>query len=263
MPLNSLPCTLNGEAFDRKAAALTAASVTDFALWGGLVPGNLEGMEELAERGVVGFKAFMCDSSLPEFPRADDLTLFEGMRQAARLGLPVAVHAESEEITRGLIARATGHAHCGLPAIPPVIAEVEAITRAGFFARQTGCRLHVVHISSGSGIAAALEARELGADISIETCPHYLFFTEDDLHRIGALAKCAPPLRSHEERDSLLRLRVFEGVVDIIGSDHSPCPPAMKEHDEFFQNLGRHRRYPDHAFDADYAWPAGGRGSRN
>src|SRR5271155_4551625 len=105
MPLNSTPCTTNAREFDRKRRALEASSITDFGLWGGLVPGNLADMAELADRGVVGFKAFLCDSGLPEFRRADDLTLYEGMREAARLGLPVAVHAESEEITAGLSLR--------------------------------------------------------------------------------------------------------------------------------------------------------------
>ncbi|MDP9171546.1 MAG: allantoinase AllB [Acidobacteriota bacterium] len=240
MPLNSTPCTLNGAEFDRKAAALNASSITDFALWGGLVPGSAGEMDKLAERGVVGFKAFMCNSGLPEFPRSDDLTLFEGMRTAARLGLPVAVHAENEEITAGLTRRLIEEGRNDIAAFlesRPVVAEVEAIRRAGFFARQTGCRLHVVHISSGSGIAAALEARALGADVSIETCPHYLFFTEDDLYRIGALAKCAPPLRSREERDSLWQA-VLASEVDIVGSDHSPCPPAMKERSSFFEIWG-------------------------
>ena len=102
MPLNSTPCTVNARAFDCKRAALEASSITDFALWGGLVPGSVSDMAEMAARGVVGFKAFMCDSGLPEFPRVDDVTLLDGLREAARLGLPVAVHAESEELTRGL-----------------------------------------------------------------------------------------------------------------------------------------------------------------
>src|SRR5580704_2169010 len=102
MPLNSTPCTVDAAAFDQKRAALEASSITDFGLWGGLIPGNIPQMAELADRGVVGFKAFLCDSGLPEFPRADDLTLFEGLREAARLGLPVAVHAESQELTQGL-----------------------------------------------------------------------------------------------------------------------------------------------------------------
>src|SRR5580658_8066343 len=108
MPLNSTPCTVNVEAFDRKHAALTESSITDFALWGGLIPGNVPEMAELADRGVVGFKAFLCDSGLPEFPRADDLTLFDGLCEAARLGLPVAVHAENQELTRRMVPRDGG-----------------------------------------------------------------------------------------------------------------------------------------------------------
>jgi allantoinase len=240
MPLNSTPCTVDARAFDQKRAALAAVSVTDFALWGGIVPGNAGELAALAERGAIGFKAFLCDSGLPEFPRADDLTLYEGMREAARVGLPVAVHAESEEITKGLSRRLLAHGRCDVAAFlesRPVIAEVEAIRRAGALARETGCRLHVVHISSGRGIAAALEARALGADISIETCPHYLLFTEDDLLRIGALAKCAPPLRGRPDHDALWD-SVLRGEVDMIASDHSPCPPAMKQRESFFDVWG-------------------------
>jgi allantoinase len=240
MPLNSSPCTTNARHFDQKRAALESASITDFALWGGLIPGNVAELAELAGRGVVGFKAFLCDSGLPEFPRADDLTLYEGMRESARLGLPVAVHAESEEITKRLskrIAEAGRHDIAAFLESRPVIAEVEAISRAGLLARETGCKLHIVHISSGRGVAAALEARALGADISLETCPHYLLFTEDDLLRIGAFAKCAPPLRQHSERDALWA-SVQRGEVDVIGSDHSPCPPEMKRCENFFEIWG-------------------------
>ena len=94
MPLNSTPCTVDAERVDAKRAALEATSIADFGLWGGLVPGSVEQMAGMADRGVVGFKAFMCDSGLPEFPCADERTLRDGMREAARLGLPVAVHAE-------------------------------------------------------------------------------------------------------------------------------------------------------------------------
>lgn len=236
MPLNSTPCTVSAKDFDDKRQALEAASITDFALWGGLTPNNLSSLAELADRGVIGFKAFLSDSGLPEFPRADDLTLYEGMREAARLGLPVAVHAESEEITHRLTHRLREQGRNDIPAFlesRPVIAEIEAIHRAGLLARETGCKLHIVHISSGSGIAAALEARAAGTDISIETCPHYLFFTEQDLQRIGALAKCAPPLRSSAERESLWAA-LLRNEIDIIGSDHSPCPPAMKDRESFF-----------------------------
>lgn len=233
MPLNSSPCTLNGREFDRKRDALEAASVTDFALWGGLVPGNLIEMVELAARGVVGFKAFLCDSGLPEFPRADDLTLFEGLREAARLGLPVAVHAESQELTTALFHRVLQRGH---PTVRdflssrPMLAELEAIQRATLLAGEAGAKLHIVHVSSGRGVALAAEARARGVDVSIETCPHYLFFTEEDVERLGAIAKCAPPLRESKEQAGLWT-ELLRGAVNMVASDHSPAPPNMKSGD--------------------------------
>jgi allantoinase len=227
MPLNSTPCTVNADAFDRKHAALAQSSITDFALWGGLIPGNLAEMAELADRGVIGFKAFLCDSGLPEFPRADDQTLLDGLREAARLGLPVAVHAESQELTQLPYDRASVKAFL---ASRPVIAELEAIQRATLLAREAGAKLHIVHVSSGRGVALAAEARAKGTDVSIETCPHYLFFTEEDVERLGAVAKCAPPLRDPAEQNALWT-ELLAGTVDIVASDHSPAPPEMKSGD--------------------------------
>jgi allantoinase len=229
MPLNSTPCTVNAREFDRKRSALEASSIADFGLWGGLIPGNLPEMAELADRGVVGFKAFLCDSGLPEFPRADDLTLWEGLTEAARLDLPVAVHAESHEITSRLASRGISSIKDFL-ASRPVLAELEAIQRATFMAGETEARLHIVHVSSGRGVVAAAEARVRGVDVSIETCPHYLFFTEEDVERLGALAKCAPPLRNAGHQSELWDQLVNE-TIDIVASDHSPAPPEMKSMD--------------------------------
>ena len=229
MPLNSTPCTVNAAAFDRKQEALARSSITDFALWGGLIPGNVSEMADLAGRGVVGFKAFLCDSGLPEFPRADDRTLFDGLREAARLGLPVAVHAESQELTQQTVPRDRTSVREFLAA-HPVIAELEAIQRATLLAREAGAKLHIVHVSSGRGVALAAEARARGTNVSIETCPHYLFFTEDDIERLGAVAKCAPPLRDAKEQNALWT-QVLSGAVDIVASDHSPAPPEMKSGD--------------------------------
>ena len=233
MPLNSTPCTTNAQEFDRKCAALSAASITDFGLWGGLVPGNVPEMAELAARGVIGYKAFMCDSGLPEFPRADDLTLFEGLREAARHKLPVAVHAESQDLTQALQHRMLAEGRTGIRAFldsRPVLAELEAIQRATLLAGEAGGKLHIVHISSGRGVAVAAEARARGVDVSIETCPHYLFFTDEDLERLGAVAKCAPPLRKKSEQDQLWT-ELLNRTIDIVGSDHSPSPPEMKTGD--------------------------------
>jgi allantoinase len=230
MPLNSTPCTVNAREFDRKRAALEASSVTDFGLWGGIVPGNAGEMEELARRGAVGFKAFMCDSGLPEFPRADDFTLWKGLAEAARLNLPLSVHAENQEITQGLSRIMAGEGRSSARdflASRPVIAEVEAIQRATLLAGEAGAKLHIVHISSGRGVVAAAEAKARGVDVSIETCAHYLYFTEEDLERLGAIAKCAPPLRDLAQQTALWDT-LLNGAIDIVASDHSPAPPDMK-----------------------------------
>src|SRR5215475_782575 len=147
MPLNSTPCCVSAREVDRKREALERASVTDFGLWGGLVPGAVGEMADMAEQGVVGFKAFMCDSGLPEFPRADDETLRDGMAEAARLHLPVAVHAESQVRLKADPTNLRDFLESR-----PVEAETEAIARALELARETGVSLHIVHISTGRGV---------------------------------------------------------------------------------------------------------------
>jgi allantoinase len=239
MPLNSIPCTVNARDFDTKRTALEAASVTDFALWGGIVPGNIGQMAELADRGVIGFKAFLCHSGLDEFPRVDDLTFWEGLCEAARLGLPVAIHAENHELIEAMGHRMTSQGRRGIRDFlesRPVIAELEAIQRAAFLAGEAGAKLHIIHISSGRGVAVAAEAKARGVDISIETCPHYLFFTEEDVERLGAVAKCAPPLRHKKEQEHLWK-QLLGGVVDVVASDHSPSSPERKA-GEFWKAWG-------------------------
>lgn len=240
MPLNSLPCTLDAPSFDQKLAAMRASSHTDFALWGGLTPNTLQHLPDLAERGVIGFKAFMSNSGLSEFPACDDASLFVGMRLAAQLGLPVAVHAESDAMTSYLAQQKRRQGQTSWRDYldsRPVYTELEAIQRALLFAQETGCRLHIVHISSGAGAVLAAEARAKGVDVSLETCPHYLAFTEEDLERLGALGKCAPPLRSRLQQ-TLLWVQVLKGQIDIVASDHSPSPPEMKQGQDFFALWG-------------------------
>lgn len=240
MPLNAHPPTIDGPSFDLKLAAAQASALVDFAFWGGIVPGNGDALDELAARGVMGFKAFMANSGIEDFPMADDLTLYEGMRSAARLGLPVAVHAENDQIVGGLARRAAAEGRtgvCDYLASRPAIAEIEAITRAILLARETGCALHVVHVSTGAGVALVAEARSRGVDVTCETCAHYLALTEEDVERIGAVAKCAPPIRSAAERDALWR-GVFDGTIPMVTSDHSPAPASMKADTNFFKVWG-------------------------
>ncbi|MDB5294308.1 MAG: allantoinase [Phycisphaerales bacterium] len=240
MPLNAHPPTLDGPSFDLKRAAAEASSRTDFALWGGLTPDNLDKLKELADRGVVGFKAFMSNSGIDDFGRADDLTLYRGMQAAARLGLPVVVHAESEELTGRLTAEARAAGRRGVRDYlnsRPILAEVDAIRRAILFAAETRCSLHVVHISSTAGLDAVAEARRAGANVTGETCPHYLALSADDVERIGAAAKCAPPLRPADEVE-LMWLQLEAGGFDLVASDHSPAPASLKTDSDFFKVWG-------------------------
>ena len=240
MPLNAHPPTVDGPSFDLKLAAARASALVDFALWGGIIPGNRDALDELAERGVFGYKAFMANSGIDDFPMADDLTLYEGMERAARLGLPVAVHAENDQIVGGLARRAIAAGRTGVRdylASRPAIAETEAIARAIHMARATRCSLHVVHVSTGAGVALVAEARARGVDVTCETCPHYLALTEEDVERLGAVAKCAPPIRSAAERDALWR-HLFDGTLPMVTSDHSPAPASMKTGADFFTIWG-------------------------
>lgn len=240
MPLNAHPPTVDAASFQLKLAAAEQKCRTDFAFWGGLVPGNLDHLEELAACGVVGFKAFMCSSGIDDFSSIDDHSLREGMKRAARLGLPVAVHAESETLTRRLVQERLqqgGTSVRDFLASRPVEAELEAIRRATDMAGETRCALQVVHVSCGEGIELIAEARRRGVDVTGETCPHYLTLTDVDMERIGATAKCAPPLRPEGQRQGLWR-QLLAGNVCNVGSDHSPSPPEMKQGKDFFKIWG-------------------------
>ena len=232
MPLNAHPPTTDGPSFDAKCAAATKNSFVDFGLWGGLIPGNLDQFETLRDRGVVGLKAFMCASGIEDFPAVDLATLRAGMQRAAELDLLVAVHAESNELLSDRTEQGTVR---DFLASRPIEVELSAIRTALELAQQTGCRLHIVHVSCGSGVALVAEARAQGVNVTCETCPHYLFLTDEDMVRLGAVAKCAPPLRSRAEQDELWQRL---GDVATIGSDHSPSPWSMKEESNFFRVWG-------------------------
>ena len=240
MPLNASPPTLTAELFEQKKAVAEQKSCVDFGLWGGLTPINLEHIEELAEAGVVGFKAFMSNSGLDEFPRSDTATLRKGMEIIAKTGKILALHAEDEALTTDLAAKAKAEGITEIEAwltSRPVDAEYLAIREALEIAGETGCKIHIVHISNAPGFDMVHEARAAGIDVTAETCPHYIALTEEDVHKHGALAKCAPPLRDEFTRE-LLWEKVINSAVDTIGSDHSPCLTNMKRGIPFSQAWG-------------------------
>lgn len=232
MPLNAHPPTIDGPSFDAKRAAGEHESMVDFALWGGLVPGSLDHLEALRGRGVIGLKAFMANSGIDDFPMVSLAELRAGMKRAAQLGLLVAVHAELERpaLRRGSTVR-------DYLVSRPIDLELDAIRAALDIAGETGGALHIVHVSSAAGVALVTDARHRGADVTCETCPHYLTLTDADMELLGAVAKCAPPLRPESERRALLA-EVRAGRVATIGSDHSPAPMTMKTDPDFFKVWG-------------------------
>jgi allantoinase len=227
MPLNNLPVTTDVAAFDLKLEAMKRSSKVDFGLWGGLVPGKLDQLEPLVRRGVMGFKAFMCPSGIDEFPACDQKTLHAGMRRIRELDSILLVHAEDP--ARLLEPRGTG-ALDFIRSRPPE-AERSAITQAIELADATGCRLHVVHVSTARGMNLIREAQQKGLDVSGETCPHYLLYVEEDLQRLGGVAKCAPPFRSAADREALW-------TAPMVVSDHSPSTLQLKQGDDFVDIWG-------------------------
>jgi allantoinase len=240
MPLNASPPTLDRESFIQKRALAEQKSVLDFGLWGGLTPVNLDHMDELAESGVIGFKAFMSESGTSDFRRADAATLEQGMKTAAKWKLPVGVHAEDNAMIESLVRekRAAGGRHWrDYLDSRPIEAELAAIRVALELAGETGCALHVVHVSCPEGIDLIAQGKRQGVDVTAETCPHYLLLKDEDLETIGAPAKCAPPLRTASTQEALWQ-RWLAGQIDTLGSDHSPAPPDMKTSPDFFEIWG-------------------------
>ncbi|MCM3540620.1 allantoinase [Priestia endophytica] len=231
MPLNGIPSTVNKDALDEKARIGNEKSVVDFGLWGGLVPGNEGDLKPLAESGVIGFKAFLSTTGNKEFEAVDDMTLLDGMKQIARLGKVLALHSESASMTNWLKKEKENEGKYSADdylETRPITAEVEAVERAIYYAELTNCPLHFVHISSAKAMEKIQEAKEKGMNITVETCPHYLLFHHGHLRELGAVAKCAPPLREDSERQKLIEL-LKSDQFDMISSDHSPCPYDLKD----------------------------------
>jgi allantoinase len=240
MPLNSEPPVLDAARLREKRAIAEEKSCADFALWGGLTPLNLDKLASLRDAGAIGLKAFMSNSGIDNFPRVDASVLREGMKRAAKLGMIVAVHAEDETLAAKFTAeqKAKGKSDSrAWLASRPVEVELEAIRVATELAGEMECALHIVHVSSPEGVALVEEARGRRVDVTAETCPHYLLLDDKDVARIGAAAKCAPPIRDERRRKELWA-DVRAGRVHTIGSDHSPAPAEMKTSANFFEIWG-------------------------
>jgi allantoinase len=225
MPLNCLPVTTSRAAFEVKLAAVKGKLSVDAAFWGGLVPGNLAELEPMAEAGVVGFKCFLTHSGLDEFPNATREDLEAAMPVIARLGLPLIVHAELDPCGPS----AGDHRdYASYLASRPGDMELRAIRLLIELCRKTRCKTHIVHLSCAEALVDIEQAKAEGLPLTVETCPHYLTFCAEEVPPGATEYKCAPPIRSAENRELLWR-GLGRGVIDFVVSDHSPCLPELKK----------------------------------
>jgi allantoinase len=235
MPLNCIPVTTSAEALAQKLAACRDQCYVDMGFWGGVIPGNAAQLPGLADAGVLGCKAFMVHSGIDEFPNATRDDLRRAMPLLRDQGLPLLAHAELDLSASGsaLEPDASGsaldprHYQNYLQSRPPSW-EQAAIEQLIALCRETGCHVHVVHLSAAAAIPALRAAKTEGLPITVETCPHYLCLAAERIPDGATLFKCAPPIREQQNCEALWD-GLLEGVIDFVISDHSPCTPQLKQ----------------------------------
>ena len=226
MPLNSVPATIDVRALETKRAA-SRASIVNVEFWGGVVPGNAGALDALADAGVRGFKCFLSPSGVDEFEHVTERDLRLALPILARRGLPLLVHAESPAALKPVDAAADRRRYDTWLASRPPQAEVDAIALLIALCREYGARVHVVHVAAAEALDLLAAAKAEGLPLTAETCPHYLTFCAEEIAEGQTQFKCAPPIRGQSHRDSLWRA-LDAGVLDLVATDHSPCPPSMK-----------------------------------
>lgn len=235
MPLNSIPATTTLENFEAKLAAAREKLFVDVGFWGGVVPENTSELAKLCEAGVVGFKCFLIHSGVDEFPNVTEQDLREAMPELARLGATLIVHAELPGPVEAACCNSSGsessRSYETFLRSRPRQAENEAVELMIRLSRETGCRIHVVHHSSADALPMLQKAKSFGLPLTVETCPHYLHFAAEDIRDGATEFKCCPPIRERENREKLWDA-LRDGTIDMVVSDHSPCPPDMKLREE-------------------------------
>jgi allantoinase len=229
MPLNSLPPTVDVPALAVKRAVAAEKAYVDIGFWGGAIPGNIDSLNGLHEAGVFGFKCFLLDSGVPEFPPLMPTDLHEYLTTIREFDGLMIVHAEDAGAIEHSPA-AHGSRYAEFLASRPRGAENTAIAHVIEAARWTGARVHILHLSSSDALPMIASARRDGVRITVETCPHYLVFDADEIASGATQFKCCPPIREPENRE-LLWQGLADGTIDCIVSDHSPCTPELKRLD--------------------------------
>jgi allantoinase len=236
MPLNCVPETIDVAGLEAKRQAAKEKAWVDWAAWGGVVRGNADAIEPLVRAGVPGFKCFLIHSGIEGFAWVNEADLRLALEKLRGTGLPLLAHAEVsgpvDEATRELnAARADWRRYSTYLTSRPDTAEIEAIKLLIGLAEDFGTPIHIVHLSSAEAVPLLLEARKRGVPVSVETCVHYLWFAAEKIPDGATECKCAPPIREAANREALWRA-LEQGVIDMVATDHSPCPPAMKRREE-------------------------------
>jgi allantoinase len=230
MPLNCLPATTTVAALEAKREAACGKCRVDWAAWGGVVRDNQSDIEALAAAGVMGFKAFLIHPGIDGFTMVTEEDLRRALPHVARTGLPLLVHAELSgpvDAATERLAHANWKSYATYLQSRPDEAELSAIAMMLSLCPQYNFHLHIVHLSTGRALPVLRAARSEGMAVSVETCPHYLHLAAEDIASGATLCKCAPPIRSRENREALWQ-GLKEETIDLVATDHSPCPPEMK-----------------------------------
>jgi allantoinase len=230
MPLNCLPATTDVAALEAKREAARGECRVDWAAWGGVVAHNQQEIEALAAAGARGFKCFLIHPGIDGFTMVNEQQLRAALPHVARTGLPLLVHAELAGPVEAATAQLAGSDWAEYSTYlqsRPEEAELLAIRWLLSLCREYRFRLHIVHLSASRALVDLRAARSEGLPVSVETCPHYLHLTAEAIPRGATQCKCAPPIRSRENCDALWQ-GLRDGVIDLVATDHSPCPPAMK-----------------------------------
>ena len=243
MPLNSIPPTTTPEGFRAKLQAAGGQCHVDVGFWGGVVPGNTSELAPLWQAGVVGFKCFLVHSGVDEFPNVSEQDLCQALPELTRLGAVLIVHAELpgpiEDASVRSQTSSAGRRYETFLSARPRKAENEAVELMIRLSREFGTRVHIVHHSSADALPMLQQAKATGVKITVETCPHYLIFAAEEIPEGATEFKCCPPIRERENREQLWQA-LSDGIIDMVVSDHSPCPPDMKlrETGDFLQAWG-------------------------
>jgi allantoinase len=230
MPLNCLPETTNVAALEAKRKAAAGKCRVDWLPWGGAVNGNSGDLAALADAGVPGYKCFLIYPGCEGFGLIDEAELRLAMPAIAHTGLPLLVHAELAgpcDAAAAALSAADWRQYATYLASRPPDAELQAIALMIRLCREFGCRVHIVHLSAAEALPMLREAKAEGLKLTVETCPHYLYFAAEAIADGSTLLKCAPPIRSEANRRALWA-GLRDGTIDLIATDHSPCPPELK-----------------------------------